>query len=66
MEETTTRQITDIEAILGELPTEDRKRFEQIYQISRATGRLKAPADMHGCGSRDGLAPWTQSRPSTS
>jgi hypothetical protein len=48
MEETTTRHITDIESILETLPAAKRERFEQIYQVSSTTGRLKAPAGLHG------------------
>jgi len=47
MPETTFPHITDIDAMLQELPAAERERFEQIYKVSSTTGHLKAPAEMH-------------------
>lgn len=41
------RQISELERLVGELGTEDRQRFDRIFQVVSSTGQLEAPPTMH-------------------
>lgn len=38
--------ITELDALVGSLPSRDRERFQRIFHLSASTGRLAAPASM--------------------